>query len=490
MRHWFPAFLLFAVAPLAADVDPDKNLLAGWSVLDARAVALLRDAGFRAVLVPFPGEDDTISFARACREGGLVPVAEIGGVTDEAALRTGIDSAAAAGFAGVAFDALASEQATQSVAGARKDLVSFVFLKPEQVHWRVEPARAVLREGRWPGMQPPDPSVASATESYWVDANSFVAGWLRGVHPERAALLGYRPDENAGVSKHRMIHFDSLELVLADAFAGGGNAILYFPEIHQKAILEGKQQALETWRSLADTARFLKEHLPVFRSPAASRVAVAAGTFEQSGELLNMLYRRNVSPAVFPAASLPEWQPGRSRVLVAANIATPSEAGRRRALDLARSGGQVMAAPAADNDPKWWRDPAARVERKEEEREIHALGSGRVFGYAGPIIDPAEFALDVIDALGMRTRDLRIWGADTVIGVLGAGRGGRTSVILVNYGHLLDEYEFLIRVEGAFSKAILREPGGAPSPLRVAARGSGTEINIDHLRRLALIDLE
>ena len=321
--------MLLAVAPVAADINPDKDMLAGWSVLDARAVALLREAGFRAVFVPFGSDGDAASFARACREGGLVPVAEIAGATEEAALRKGIDSAAAAGFAGVAFDALPSEQATRAVAAERKDLVSFVFLKPEQVHWRIEPAHAVLREGRWPGMQPPDPSVASATESFWVDANSFVAGWLGGVHPERAALLGYRPDESAGVSKSRAIHLDSLELVLADAFAGGGNAILYFPEIHQKAILEGKQQALETWRSLADTTGFLKEHLPVFRSPAASRVAVAAGTFEQSGELLNMMYRRNVSPAVFPAASLPEWQPGRSRVLVAANIPTPGEAGRR-----------------------------------------------------------------------------------------------------------------------------------------------------------------
>jgi hypothetical protein len=217
---------------------------------------------------------------------------------------------------------------------------------------------------------------------------------------------------------------------------------------------------------------------------------VAAGTLEQSGELLNMMYRRNVTPMVFSARVLESWEPGDCRVLVAANIDRPGAAAARRILEFARVGGTVLAAPPGAGEPEWWRNGAAKPLRADRDREVHALGKGRLIGYRENVADPSEFSLDVIDALGMSDRDLRIWAADAVMGILNRSPEGRKSVTLVNYGSPLEDWEFLIRVEGVFRKAVLRVPESAAAELPMTRRDGGTEINVGHLRRVAVIELE
>jgi hypothetical protein len=119
---------------------------------------------------------------------------------------------------------------------------------------------------------------------------------------------------------------------------------------------------------------------------------------------------------------------------------------------------------------------------------VYALGRGAILVYRAPVADPSEFALDVIDVLGWRRRDLRIWGADAIIGVLHRQDGGAVSVDLVNYGGRAGD--FLIRLEGAFHKATLRQPGVQPLALRAAIRGSGTEIEMPRIQRVASLLVE
>jgi hypothetical protein len=255
-------------------------------------------------------------------------------------------------------------------------------------------------------------------------------------------------------------------------------------------LLEDGPRAVAAWQSLARTVRFVKENPESFRGRVESRVSVAAGSTEQSGELLNMMYRRNVTPEVFASRELAAWEPGRCRVLVAANIERPTPAGVRRVVEFAKAGGTVLTAPAAAGEPAWWQDGSLKPIRSDDERGTYALGKGQVVAYREPVADPSEFALDVIDAQGMRTRDLRIWAAESAIGLLNGAPGGKKSVTLVNYGSPLEDWEFLVRVEGVFRKAVFREPGAAAVELRFTRRDTGTEINVDHLRRVAVIELE
>jgi hypothetical protein len=332
--------------------------------------------------------------------------------------------------------------------------------------------------------------VASASREPWLDANSYLVAYLRGLYPDRAALLGYRPDADAGVKPDRMLPNDSLELALAESFVAGGNVVLWPPEKHHSAVVAGNAEAVAAWRSLGVTARFLKQQAQWFRPPGGATVAVAAGTLDESGEILNMLYRRNACPVTFPAARVPPLEAGRWRAVVVANVPAPSEAGRKRLLDYARAGGLLMTAPAVAGGPAWWVSTAARKTRTDEDRDWYAVGKGTVVAYREPVQDPHEFALDVIDAVGARVRDLRLWSAGTVIGLLHRLPGGKLAVVLVNYGSPRRD-DFPARVEGLFRQATLHEPGAvAARPLKVAKRTSGTEITVDRLGRLAVIVLE
>lgn len=449
-----------------------------WPEPDLRALTLLEQASVGAVWLPWDVRSRWAAFVAGCRKAGIRCFAELGEPTAE-----GLARAQAAGFDGAVFPA-GEEGPLRELLAQQRGLDLYVLLKPEQIHWRIEPARAVLLAGLWPGSRRPDPSLAGATQAAWLDANSYLSAWLRGLFPEREAILGYRPDEEAGIAKDQRVPYASVELALAEAAAAGGRWVLTLPDFYRKELLAGEARALEAWNSLLRTAAFLGEHAETFSRPAASRVVVAAGEFSDCGEILNLLFRHSVSPAVVPGDAIPPF--GEYRILVAVGLAKHPEA-VRAALEFARAGGKVMAAPAAADEPAWWRLPGIRKTASEAERESYEFGKGAIIAYREPVGDPGEFALDVVDAMGWRTRDLRLWGTSSVIGLLHRQRGG-ISVELLNYGGWARDV--LVRVEGRFTRATLRAPGIGPQPLRALQYGTGTEVEIPGVTRLASLLLE
>jgi len=508
-RHpgWWAALLgLSSLAPLLAAVSPTNDILAMWQagpggqgLLDPKHVELLQEAGVTAVLLPWPAGGATERFVKTCKASGITPFAYLGAPSGLAAARNASDRARAAGFTGLALDAggaFATEDALRAFLAAQpKALDVLVFLTPEQIHWRVAAACAVLRAGQWPGVrgspaERPDAGVASASREPWIDSNAHLIAYLRALFPDRPAFLGYRPDEAAGVSADRLVPSESLELGLIEAFVAGGNFVLSLPETCRAALVAGEAEALAAWRSLGQTVAFLKQHAETFRRPGAARVAVAAGTLEQSGGILNMMYRRNSCPVVFAASAIPALDPGRFRALVAANLPPPEGVHLERIFAYARAGGLVITAPAAPGRRAWWLDAGGQKTRIDEDRDFYSVGKGRIIAYRKPIKDPSEFALDVIDALGVRTRDLRLWNAGPVIGWIHRLAENRLSLELINYGPPRKE-GFPARVEGIFRTATFLEPG-APGPrsLKAVKRGTATEVTVDRLNRLALIVLE
>ena len=131
--------LLLAGPALCAGLDVTRDFLVRWPAPGAQAVALLRQAGAAAVVTPL----------QAAAPSGLAAIAELEGTG--AALEEQARCAASTGYAGIAYHALSTEAATAAFAARRRSLVQFVYLKPEQIHWRVEPAHAVLAAGQWPG---------------------------------------------------------------------------------------------------------------------------------------------------------------------------------------------------------------------------------------------------------------------------------------------------------------------------------------------------
>lgn len=487
-----PVLTLTALSWTAFALDPAQDVLLWWPQADPRAVPLTREIGAGAVLVPFRGSGDAAGFLIACREGGLAAIAEIRGSIDGAALDARAEAALAAGFVGLAYDARESEAETRRLVLRRPKTPQFVYLTSEQVTWDVSPAHPVLAAGQWPGVKPRDPATASATEQPWVDSNLWLYAWLRAHFPERPAVLGYRPDPSAGVSADRLVPHYTLEVALAEARAAGGNVILAPPERYVRDLLAGEARALDDWAALARTAAFLRRHADRLSAPPGLRVLVVAGSIEESGEVLNLLYRVNATPAVIAAERLPEIDPARYAVAVAANLTPPAPA-QERLLAYVKAGGTLLAAPEAGAERPWWHGRSGKAVREEEARITCELGKGRLIAYREPVVDAYEFALDVLEALGWKTRDLRLWNADTVVGLL-RRHGGGLSLELIDYGtrwRRNQEPDLLVEVHGAYRHAFLEAPElKAPVKLDARVRRDRTEFEMRDLRHFVTIRLE
>jgi hypothetical protein len=460
-----------------------RDLIAWWPAADPAAVRLLQQIGVDTLITTSPAA------VAACRAANVRPVAEVEPTAEAAA------KAREQGFAGVAVAASGDEKPMREFVRSQNGFVSYVYLEPTHISWDVSPALAVLKAGTWPGIHPLDTGVAGASEGVWLDANTSLVAYLRGLYPDRPAILGYRPDDAAGVSASRAVPFESVGISLAEAFAAGGHVVLSFPDDYRRALLRSEPRALSAWKSLAGIAAFVKSHRENVRTLSWARTAVVAGDLEQSGEVLNLAFRRNVCVQVFAADRLPVLDPARLDVVAAVNIPVSAESAGKL-LHFAAGGGILMAARSKDDEPQWWLGPGVNKVREDKERDVYSLGRGRIYAYRGSIDDPGEFALDLREAaaeksgpvIGPKNLDLRVWETDVVLGVLHRPAPGRLVLVLTNYGSPVG-YDFLIGVRGQFRRATMAQPG-SEGTLKVMPRPGRVECNLKDFRRTAIVVFE
>jgi len=504
MRHLVvrctSALLIALASPLLllAEFDAGYNIIGRWDgPADVAHVQRLQQGGWTAVLLPWPGNEATKAFAGAAGRAGLTAIAELGVVDSIAAAREAAASARKAGFDAVAVTAGGAFDSADSLRDFVAELRGYdvlVFLDGSQISWNVPGAHPVLTAGLWPGVRAPPNvpgrgiEVASASREPWLDTNPYLIGYLRGIFPERAAVLGYRPDAAGGVSGGRAVPHESVEVALVEAFLAGGNFVISLPGDYRQALLAGDKGALAAWESFGRTARFLQERRERIQQPNRSRIAAAAGSLAESGEILNLMYRRNMFPVVHPADDIPVIDPSRFRAFVYANLSAPSAAALRRIFGYVEAGGLLIASPQNRETPKWWMAEGAEKISSDTDRDHYTLGNGRIVAYHDPVLDPSEFALDAIDLVGVQTRDIRLWNAPTVVGsAVGADRSG-ARVLLVNYDTPIDQ-GFPARIDGVFRRATVVELDGEQRSLKAVKRGEATEVWVDHMGRFALIEL-
>jgi hypothetical protein len=349
----------------------------------------------------------------------------------------------------------------------------------------------VLAEGSWPGIarsgaRGRDDEVSSASRQPWLDSDSFWVGCLRAVAPARPAVLGYLPDEKAGLSKDRVVPFDSLELALADAWVAGGNVLLAPEPRFKDALARGDSQATAAWSKLVRTAGWLKENIAWFRQPTVPIISALVEAGTDSAELVNLMYRQAASPALASAADPPPPAPGKTLALVAASINAPRAPVRDRILEHARQGATVVVdAPA---EKAWWRVPGMAAAKEEDDRVFYKIGKGLVVAYRKPIEDPSEFALDVIDLVTHKKRTVRLFAAPSVIATVTQAKTGETLLLLVNYGSP-QRMELTAHVQGLFTRARVERPEAPSITLKPMRRGSATELRVPEIGRTAVVIL-
>ena len=335
--------------------------------------------------------------------------------------------------------------------------------------------------GLWPGITRP-PGVegrgdetASASRDPWVDANGYKVAWLRALHKDRPAVLHYRPDKLGD----RAVPYDSLELALVEAWAAGGNYILAIEPHYREALRRKDAKAIAAWRQLERTAAWLRSNRALFRQPVVPIVTTLVDEGEESAEIVNLFFRRNVSPSVCSVASIPPPNPNATQVIVAVNLTKPPADAAARRLIAHAEGGAALVTTSAPGGLKQIRG--------DEERAFYAIGKGQVVGYKTAIADPSEFALDVIDIVTHKQRAVRLWNAPTVIALATASpKRGERLMHLVNYGSPIN-VEVQARVQGIYNGATLLRPDADPVPLTTAKRGTTTEVQVPEIRRLAVV---
>jgi hypothetical protein len=331
-------------------------------------------------------------------------------------------------------------------------------------------------DGLWPGIARPatvegrGDETASASREPWIDANGYKVGYLRALSPNRPAVLHYKPDKLGD----RAVPYDSLELALIEAWDAGGNYILAMEPNYREALRRNDPKATAAWQQLGKTAKWLRENIALFRQPTVPIVTAVVDEGEESAEIVNLMYRRNVSPAIVSASAIPARDPAKRLAVVAVNLKTPP----RDVMKHAEAGATVVTTTA----------PAGLKQiRSDEERVFYSLGKGQVVAYKKAIEDPSEFALDVIDLVTHKRRTVRLWNAPAVIATAtDSPRPGERLVHLVNYGSPID-METQTRVQGHYTKATLLRPDAAPVTLQAAKRGTMTEVQVPELKRLGVI---
>lgn len=348
-------------------------------------------------------------------------------------------------------------------------------------------ANVVLTNGQWPGIRRPPATpgrgdeTASASREPWVDANGFWIGYLRALYPDRPAVLGYTPDTLGD----RAVPFDTLELALVEAWVAGGNYLLSIENNYRESLLRNDGKATAAWRQLGITGRWLRENIELFRQPSVPAITALVETGISTAEIANLLYRRNASPALAPAAAPPAPDPHNRIALVAANLRPPNPTAAQRILAHAEAGAAVIVA-ASPSQP-WWRTEALKLVREEPDRTFYSVGKGRLVAYKRAVADPSEFALDVIDVVTHKRRPVRLWNAPAVIALFTMGRGPAERLLhLLNYGSPIDA-ELQARVQGHFAQATLLRPDSSPINLHTARRGATTEVFVPELKRLGVV---
>lgn len=408
-------------------IDLTKHTAVRWKDTDPKFVPLLREANITAVIGP-PDE----GFAKACADAGITtfPEKDLEAPDPEAALKS----------------------------------------KPSH--------SVVIKGGLWPGVQRPDPQVASATQSMWLDQNCSLIHYLRTLLPRTPLVLGYQPDEEGGVKPNQLVSLDALELALVESRVSGGNYLLALPPRLRQGLVDGTPEALTAWRRLGRTAKWLRDNQSLFGRPALPIITVLVDESEVSLEVANLAFRQNVSPALAAAANPPAPHPERS-ILAAVNIETPKGPARDRIMANAAAGATLIVDGRAQN--AWWSVPGLKLVRSDTERDYYSAGKIRIVAYREGVGDPGMFALDLIDLVSQKRRPARVWNCNAGIVIASAG-----VVTVINYGRTID-IPVLARIQGSYKRATLLRPETDTREMKVAPRGTSTEVSIPGIERVATV---
>ena len=346
---------------------------------------------------------------------------------------------------------------------------------------------ATVDKGLYPGIRTPGTrvdwveDVGSASREPWIDSNAWLVSCQRALEPDKPVVLGYQPNQNAGVAADRMLPLESIEIGLMEARAMGGNWIAAPDERFRRLLAGNDTAAVEAWKKFGVFAAWLKANKNLFGHPMFATITALVDQ-GMSQEYANLLFRRGASPKLVRAADVPAPS-AECLCMVAAGIKTPDAALQTKLLAHARAGAFLVVDARGEN--AWWRQTEIKPAKEQADRTFFTLGKGTVVAYTKAIANPSEFALDVIDLVTYRNRPIRAWGAGTVV-YTASRRGTEALATMMNYGRS-KMYDVQLRIRGRYKAAVLHTPEGAAKTLEARGREAMTEVFLPELGRMGVV---
>ncbi len=472
----------------APAAEPDlRKALEGW--YDPSTLSILEGTPVNCLLLTFSADVDTEiemrqrrlvrDYVGKAREKGLAVLGIVHPARDPAAIAT---AAVDAGLDGLILEARFPDGPSfaaklKESLQASKSAAVVLQIEQDSAPARKSGAQLPVLEGARPSARNlADMGIrAGPSAEPWIESNIWLVRSFRFGEARRPVWISQGPNPADPGDYARAV---------ADASIAGGRWIVAPDDQLKAGLFRKKPDALAAWRSLAGYLKFAEDHDEWQNFQPYGNVAIvldpAGDNSEFAHEYLNLVARRHVPYRVLPRSAVAPESLASFRVVLAADMAHPSDAERAILRHFAEKGGTVIAGAG-------WGNPPPDADYSSE-----TVGKGRIIVYKDDPPDPETVARDMLDLLEPEVIGLALFNVPSVLAYVSADVAGKRAVVqLLNYATAPFESKITVRIQGDFRKARLHTPESASVDLTVRPMSDGwTEFSLPKLAVWGAVLLE
>ena len=284
------------------------------------------------------------------------------------------------------------------------DLPVIAWSEREDVPWDSAAPAVAITGNVWPRVnmsQGGGAADAGPTSLPWLDSN----GWY--IQLTRARLgaplwVAFDPP-----GKGAVFSAQSYTNAIADSEVAGGRWLISLDDDFRASLVEGAAPALQSWTQIATAARFFREHAAWKSYRSLGLVGVISdfngANFEMSGEILNLMARRDLFFRVIWKSQAGAQPFTGLRALLYADAAAPDPALRRKITEFVEQGGLLIAGP------EWGAQGKAAPPDFPTQFDVRVLGKGRLAVARQALSDPYQVAVETQFLLSHRHDLVKIY---------------------------------------------------------------------------------
>lgn len=281
----------------------------------------------------------------------------------------------------------------------------------------------------WPGVQGTtggSDATAGPTGLPWLDTNGWFIQLARARFAGPVWMLYDPPGKGAVILPQRYA------IAISDSEAAGARWVVSLDESLRAGLTGGNAAARGTWETISNTLAFFERHREWRAYRPLGVVGVVSdyrdGNFELSGEILNLMARRDLLfRVIWKSQALAQPFDGLKALVYADSEQPPAEL-RRKMLTFVEQGGLLITGPKWGAEGKSTGHPHARF-------DLRALGRGRLAVAKGELSDPYEIASDTQFLLSHANDVVKLFNASASGGFhySGSADGKRSLLQLLIY---------------------------------------------------------